>query len=550
MSVPAQSSTEELPPLPLTEIAARGGLDPDALMPHGSWAARVPWRPQQREGGRARARMILVTAATPTKAGIGKTVTTIGLTDGLNAAGHRTIGTLRQPALGPTLGMKGGAAGGGRSRIVPSDRVNLGLLGDFDAVSHAQNMLVAAADNARFQGDRWGFGDRPLLQRRVWHVNDRALRRVVTHPDGKGNLRVETGMDLVPACETMALLTLAANPEDLRKRLGRMTVALDRDGRPVTAEDLEVAGAMAVLLRDAMNPTLLGTLEGNPVLVHSGPFANLGPGVSSVMADRVALAAADFVVTEAGFGSDLGAEKYLDLKVPAGAQWPDAIVLVTTVQSYLQHAAEDAQDELADGLDNLSAHLDNLRNFNVPVVVVLNRHPDDDAGHVRRILAEATERGARAAVESFHFARGSEGAADMVNAVVEAAAGGPSPGSVYAPEDSVREKVEALATKVYGAGSVEWSERANADLDVLEGLGLAQARPCMVKTPASLSGNGSIKGRPRGFVLPVREVRAWTGAGLAVPLVGSILTLPGLPERPGAASYDLDTETGAVRHGD
>jgi formate--tetrahydrofolate ligase len=542
------SSPDELPPIPLTEIAAKGGLDPDALMPHGSWAARVPWRPRERDASRPRAKMILVTAATPTKSGIGKTVATIGIADGLNAAGHRTIATLRQPALGPTLGMKGGAAGGGQCRVVPSDRVNLGLLGDFDAISHAQNMLVAAADNARFQGDRWGFGTEPLLQRRVWHVNDRALRRVVTHPDGKGEVAVETGLDLVPACETMALLTLAASPADLRARLGRMTVAMDRDGRPVTADDLEVGGAMMVLLRDAVNPALLGTLEGSPVLVHSGPFANLGPGVSSVMADKVALAAADYVVTEAGFGSDLGAEKYLDLKVPAGAQWPDAVVLVTTVRSYLQHAADGAEDPLADGLDNLSAHLDNLANFNVPVVVVVNRHPDDEPAQVKRILEEAPKRGAFAAVESFHFARGSEGSKDMIAAVLEATAQEREPGGVYEADAPVREKVEAVAAKVYGAGSVKWSAGALADLERIEALGLGRARPCMVKTPASLSARGSVKGRPRGFELPIREVRAWTGAGLAVPLVGAILTLPGLPERPGAADYEYDAETGAVRY--
>ena len=541
-------SHDELPPIPLIEVAAKGGLDPDSLMPHGSWAARVPARPQERDPSRPRPKMILVTAATPTKSGIGKTVCTIGITDGLNAAGHRTVGTLRQPALGPTLGMKGGAAGGGKCRVVPSDRVNLGLLGDFDAVSHAQNMLVAAADNARFQGDKWGFGDSPLLQRRVWHVNDRALRRIISHPDGKGDLAVETGIDLVPACETMALLTLAANPADLRARFGKMTAAMDRDGKPVTAEDLEVAGAMMVLMRDAVNPALLGTLEGSPVLIHSGPFANLGPGVNSVIADKIALAAADYVVTEAGFGSDLGAEKYLNLKTAAGAQWPDAVVLVTTIQSYLQHAPEGSDDPMAEGLANLSGHLDNLNNFNVPVVVVVNRHPDDDPAHVKRVLDEAPKLGAFAAVESFHFAQGSEGSKDMIAAVVEAANQEREPGRVYDPDAPVREKVEAVAKKVYGAGSVTWSARAEKDLETIEALGLGKARPCMVKTPLSFSAKGSVKGRPTGFDLPIREVRAWTGAGLAVPLVGSILTLPGLPERPGAADYDYDPETGAVRY--
>jgi formate--tetrahydrofolate ligase len=541
-------SQDELPPIPLPEVAAKGGLDPDALMPHGSWAARVPAQPQERDPSRPRPKMILVTAATPTKAGIGKTVTTIGIADGLNAAGHQTVATLRQPALGPTLGMKGGAAGGGKCRVVPSDRVNLGLLGDFDAVSHAQNMLVAAADNARFQGDKYGFGEEPLLQRRVWHINDRSLRKVMTHPDGKGNVKVATGIDLVPACETMALLTLASSPADLRARFGKMTVAMDKEGKPVTAEDLEVAGAMMVLMRDAVNPSLLGTLEGNPVLIHSGPFANLGPGVNSVIADKIALAAADYVVTEAGFGSDLGGEKYFDLKVPAGAAWPDAVVLVTTIRSYLQHAPEGADDPMGEGLANLSGHIDNMNNFNVPVVVVVNRHPDDDPAHVQRVLDEAPKLGAFAAVESFHFAQGSEGSKDMIAAIVEAAGQERERGQIYKDDAPVREKVEAVAQKVYGAASVKWSEKAESDLEVIEALGLGKARPCMVKTPLSFSSKGSLKGRPTGFELPIREVRAWTGAGIAVPLVGAILTLPGLPERPGAADYEYDVETGAVRY--
>jgi formate--tetrahydrofolate ligase len=543
----SSNDAEEMPPIPLTEVASKGGLDPDSLVPHGGWAARVPWRPQERSADRSRAKMILVTAATPTKAGIGKTVTTIGLTDGLNALGHQTVATLRQPALGPTLGMKGGAAGGGRCRVVPSERVNLGLLGDFDAISHAQNLLVAAGDNSRFQGDPHGFGTAPLLQRRVWHINDRALRRVTTHPDGAGKIEVETGIDLVAACETMAIMALASSPADMRARVGRMVVALDRDGKRVTADDLEVGGAMAVLLRDAVNPTLLSTLDGNAVLFQAGPFANLGPGVSGVIADKVALAAADYVVTEAGFGSDLGAEKYLNLKVPAGAQWPDAVVLVTTVRSFLQHAPEGASDPLAEGLANISAHLDNLKNFNVPVVLVVNRHPDDDASHVRRILDETPELGAISAVESFHFADGAEGARAMAEAVVAAAAEQREPGGLYEENDLVKDKVEAIASKVYGAGQVVWSERAIADLEVLAKMGLDRARPCMVKTPASLSASAKKMGRPTGFDLPIKEVRAWDGAGIAVPLVGKVLTLPGLPKRPGAADYEYDPETGAIR---
>jgi len=541
---------DELPPIPLKEIAQRGGLDPDAIVPYGRWAARVPWQPQERPAGRQRARLVLVTAVTPTEAGVGKTVTTIGLTDGLARIGQRVIANLRQPALGPTLGMKGGGAGGGRCRVIPTDRVNLGLLGDFDAISHAQNLLVAAGDNARFHGDPHGFGTEPLLVRRAWHVNDRALRRIVTHPDGTGKVAVTTGMDLVAACETMAILALSKDPADLRARIGRMVAAFAKDGKPVTADDLEVGGAMSALVRDALDPALLSTVEGNPVLIQAGPFANLGPGVSGVIADRVALSAADFVITEAGFGSDLGGEKFLNLKTAAGTPWPDAAVLVTTVKSMLQHQQEGQSDPLAEGFENLSAHVDNLRRFNLPVIVAVNRHPDDDPGHVKRLLAEAVKRGAAAAVECFHFAKGGEGATDLAKAVVEAtkSAAPPEPRGIYSGDAPVKDKVEAIAKTVYGAESVDWSKAALEGLETAERLGLGRARPCMVKTQYSLSANAKLRGRPTGHVLPIREVRCWTGANLVVPLVGAVLTLPGLPVRPGAAEYDMDPETLAIVH--
>lgn len=539
---------DERPPIPLTEVAAKGGLDPDSLEPHGAWGARVPWRPQARPADRPEPRQVLVTAMTPTPSGVGKTVTTIGTCDALNRIGRRTIATLRQPALGPTLGAKGGAAGGGKARVIPHHRINMGLLGDLDAVGHAQNLLVAAAENVRFNGDPWGLGEAPLLQRRAWHVNDRSLRKVVTHPDGKGDVTVDTGFDLVAACETMAILALTKSPADLRQRLGRMVVAIRQNGDAVTAEDLEVAGAMAVLLRDAINPVLVSTGEGNPVLFQAGPFANVGPGVSGVIADLVARAAADYVVTEAGFGADLGAEKYLDLKVPAGAPWPDCAVLVTTVDAHLQHGEEGATDSLAAGLENLQAHLDILATFNVPVVVAVNRKPTDDAEHVRRILEEAPRRGAASAVESFVFARGGEGGEELAHAVVAAAEQASEPGRAYEPDAPVQEKVEALATKLYGAASVDWKDEAVRDLETCAALGLGTARPCVAKTPASLSASGKLKGRPTGFALPIREVRPLAGAGIVVPRAGAILMLPGLSEKPGATLYDLDPETTAVRY--
>lgn len=525
----------------IAELGSRLGVNPDVVIPHGRNRAKIELTALDGADVSASgaARSVLVTAVTPTPAGEGKTVTSIGLASGLRARGHRAVATLRQSSLGPTFGRKGGGAGGGRASLFPLDEALLGLGSDLFAVETANNLLAAALDNARFRGTV-GIDPATVDLHRVVDVNDRALRRIVTYLDGKADGDEQaTGFDITAASEVMAVLTLAHDLEDLQDRLGRIVVGLDVDVKPVTAADLRVAGAMAVLLRRAAEPNLLGTPDGTPVLVHAGPFGNLSVGVSSVMADRIALASAEWVVTEAGFAADLGAEKYLHLKVPAIGRHPDAIVLVATVRAMRHHGGADDL-ERADtaaveaGTANLESHLRTLLRFGRPVVVALNRMPGDTEDEVQVVATRAREAGASAVASHTAYADGPVGAVDLATAVEDAVEDAPVGFTPLLddPDAPIVDKVERLATEVYGAGAVEWDEAARRQLERLDTAGYGRMPVCVSKTHASLSHDASLRGAPTGFTFPVRRLRLAAGAGYVTVMAGDVLTMPGLPPAP------------------
>jgi formyltetrahydrofolate synthetase len=549
---------------PIVAVAADVGLAESDLEPYGRTKAKVHLEaaPQHQD---SRARYVVVTAMTPTKSGEGKTVTTVGLAQGLAALGQRTVATLRQPSQGPTFGLKGGAAGGGYAQVVPMDDLNLHLTGDIHAVGAAHNLLAAAADSRIYHESRAsdkrlkraglrriGLDPASVTLRRVVDVDDRALRRIGLNQGGADGPERDSGFDITAASEVMAILALAADRADLRQRLARMVVGFDGDGAPVTAEDLGAAGAMAALLSDALMPNLMQTLEGSPVLVHAGPFANIAHGNSSLVADRLTLGLlrdGGYLVTEAGFGSDCGFEKFSHIKCRAGGLRPDAAVVVATVKALKEHGAAlvdgDESAQLEAGLANLAAHLDIVRAFGVPAVVSVNRFPTDTDGEIARVLDSARQMGAFDAAVSDVWARGGEGGADMARAVMRACDEGGGRDSfdfLYDLEATPEEKMRTVATRVYGADGIDVSDEARAQLERFAQLGFGQLPVIMAKTPASLSHDPSLKGRPSGFRVPVRQVRLSAGAGFLYALCGDIMTMPGLPLRPAFLSIDVDDD--------
>jgi formate--tetrahydrofolate ligase len=532
---------------PIAEVARELGISADHLVPYGSDKAKVRLQAAA-ASARPRGRLVLVSAITPTPAGEGKTTVTVGLAQGLAAIGRRVAIALREPSLGPTFGLKGGATGGGRSIVVPSEDINLHFTGDFHAVSAAHNLLSALLDNHLHHGNARGIDVRRVLWRRVIDLNDRSLRRVVVGLGGAGDgVPRESGFDITPASEIMATLCLSEDADDLRARLGRLIVALDRDRKPVTAADLQVVGALMVVLKDALMPNLVQSCEGVPAFVHGGPFANIAHGCNSVVATKMALAHADWVVTEAGFGADLGAEKFLDIKCRYAGLDPAAMVLVATVRALKRHGGvtERAKWSVPDpaaverGLPNLRKHVEIGALFGLLPVVAINRFATDSDEELEVVARACDEMGARSALTDV-FARGGEGGRELASAVLEAAERKSRPyRPLYEWDRPLREKIETIATRVYGAASVGYTRPAEHDLEQIEKLGYAGLPVCMAKTQNSLSDDSAAVGRPEGFQVMVRSVVLSAGAGFVVPLLGEIIRMPGLPERAQAEKMDV-----------
>ncbi|MEE2768682.1 MAG: formate--tetrahydrofolate ligase [Actinomycetota bacterium] len=545
---------------PLDEIAAEAGIPEDCLELYGEGAAKVRLDAIDAMADRPRARYVVVTAITPTPLGEGKTTTTVGLGQGFSHIGRRATIAIRQPSLGPTFGIKGGAAGGGYAQVVPMELFNLHLTGDMHAVTAAHNMCSAMVDAHLFHGNELGLDLHNITWRRVVDINDRALRNTVVGLGGRlDGVPRETGFDITAASEVMAALALCTSLTDLRARMGRIVVGYDRDGTPVTAEELQVAGAMTVLLKEAIKPNLMQTLEGTPALVHCGPFGNIATGNSSIVADQVAIRTGDFLLTEAGFGADMGAERFFNIKCRYSGISPDAAVLVATVRGLKAHSGRhrivagrplpeallaENPDEVHEGGANLAKQIENVRAHGVSPVVAVNQFPEDHEGDLAAIAEIAAESGARCAVTN-HFAEGGAGAAQLAEAVAEAAEE-PSEFAVLYPDDmDLRDKIRTVATRIYGADDAEFSAQANKQLDSFEANGFGNLPVCIAKTHLSISSDASLKGAPTGWTLPVREARASVGAGFIYPICGDMRTMPGLGRTPAAAGIDID-ENGEI----
>ncbi len=540
---------------PLGDIAAEMGLQEDVLEPYGDTVAKIKLEAIEQLAGQPQARYVVVTAITPTPLGEGKTTTTVGLGQAFRHIGKRATIAIRQPSMGPTFGIKGGAAGGGYSQVVPMETLNLHLTGDMHAVTAAHNLLAAMIDNHLHQGNDLGIDLDKITWRRVLDVNDRALRSIeVGLGSREDGVPRHSGFDITAASEVMAVLALSTSLQDLRSRLGRIVVAYTSDGEPITADDLRAGGGMAVIMREAIKPNLLQTLENTPVLVHAGPFGNIAHGNSSVVADLVGIHAGDFLVTEAGFGADIGAEKFFNIKCRVSGLRPDAAVLVTTVRALKAHSGrhrivagrplppellEENPDEVHIGGANLRKQIENVRLHGVSPVVAINAFPTDNASEHRAIREIAESMGARVAI-SDHFLHGGKGAIELAEAVAEAAEEPSEFRFLYPDEASLRDKIEAIASKVYGAAGVRYEPTASEQLDTYERNGFGHLPVCVAKTHLSISSDPTLKGAPTGWVLPVREVRASVGAGFIYPICGDMLTMPGLASHPAAERIDID----------
>lgn len=548
-------------PRHIVEVGEALGLRPDELVPYGRTKAKISLDVLRRLADRPRGRYILVTAINPTPLGEGKTTTAIGLAMALHRLRQRAVVTLRQPSLGPVFGIKGGGAGGGRAHLVPMDEVNLHLTGDAHAVTSSHNLLAAFVDNHLFRDNALGLDLSRLLWPRAVNVNDRALRSVRLGASEKSPGR-RGRFVLTEASEVMAILALASGYDDLRRRLGRILVGLGQDDRPVSAEDLRCAGSMAVLLREALQPNLVQTAEGTPALVHTGPFGNIAHGNCSVLADAIALKAADWVITEAGFASELGAEKFFNIKCRVSGFCPDAAVVVATLRALKLHGGggtarpgsplppglrEPNREALDKGLANLEQHLANVAAHGVPAVVAVNAFPEDTEEELRYVEEHAKAAGAMGAAVTAHFLEGGKGAERLAEVVMRICQQPAGFRFLYGDDMSVQEKIERIATRMYGASAVRYDQRALEGIALAERLGLARLPVCMAKTPLSLSHDPSLKGRPRDFVVPIKDLRISAGAGFVTALCSGIQLLPGLPRRPAGEHIDLDTDTGEVK---
>jgi formate--tetrahydrofolate ligase len=543
---------------PIVEVARALGLTEDDLDPYGRWKAKVHLDVRDRVQGNGNGKYIDVTAITPTPLGEGKTVTTIGLSQALGHIGKRVLTCIRQPSLGPVFGIKGGAAGGGYSQVIPMEDFNLHLTGDTHAVGIANNLLAAMIDAHLKHGNQLGIEPRSISWRRVIDLNDKwAVYNIVSGLGGENRVPRETGFDITVASEVMAILALATDLRDLRRRLGRIIVAQTHDGDPVTAEDLKAAGAMCVLLKDAVMPNLMQTLEHTPVFVHAGPFANIAQGNSSVIADQLGIKLADYLVTESGFGADCGMEKFFNIKCRASGLAPDCVVIVATVRALKMHgglgrvvAGKALPPELVTenlpalekGCANLVKHIENARRFGVPVVVAVNRFTQDTAAEIKLIQDQAVAAGAEGAYQSDVWAKGGEGGVELAEAVIAACEKPSDFKFLYDLELPIKQKIEAIATRIYGADGVDFAPLAERKIEMFTRWGLDRLPICMAKTHLSLSHDPALKGRPQGFRIPIRDVRPSAGAGFLYPLLGEMSTMPGLPSRPAAVDVDIDDD--------
>ena len=533
---------------PISAIAGRAGVDEKYLEPYGKYKAKVDYALLD-ESPRTDGKLILVTAITPTPAGEGKTTTSIGLADGLRRIGKNAILALREPSLGPVFGVKGGAAGGGYAQVVPMEDINLHFTGDFHAIGAANNLLAAMLDNHIYQGNSLNIDPKTVTWKRCVDMNDRQLRHVIDGIGGKVNgVPREDGYDITVATEIMAVFCLASSIHDLKERLGRIVVAYTYDGAPVTAKDLKAVGAMAALLKDALKPNLVQTLEGTPAFVHGGPFANIAHGCNSVLATRMAMKLADYTVTEAGFGADLGAEKFLDIKCRYAGLTPSAVVVVATIRALKMHGGlpktELGHEDLAaleKGMPNLLRHVSNIKNvYGLPCVVAVNRFPTDTDAEVAQVIESCAKRGVKAVLGDF-WAKGGEGGMDLAAEVVRLCdEEKPDFRFSYELDQPLDKKIEAVAKKVYGGVGVNITPAAQKQIARLTDLGFGGLPVCIAKTQYSFSDDPTLLGAPEGFTVTVKEVKVSAGAGFVVVLTGDIMTMPGLPKVPAAEKIDVD----------
>jgi len=554
---------QEAPIKPISEIAEAIGLTEDDLELYGKYKAKVTLDVLERNKDKPNGKYIDVTCITPTPLGEGKTVTTIGLSQALNKIGKKTITCIRQPSLGPVFGIKGGAAGGGYSQVIPMEDFNLHLTGDVHAVGIAHNLLAAFMDTSILKGNKLNINPFSITLNRVVDISDRAMRKIVIGLGGRANgVPRETGYDITVASEVMAILALTNGLFDLRERLGRMVIGSNYDGEPVTAEDLKCAGAMTVLLKDALKPNLLQTLEHTPCFVHTGPFANIAHGNSSVLADLMAIKLGDYVVTESGFGADCGAEKFMNIKCRVSGLIPDAVVIVTTVRAMKMHGGaftfrpgakpptaeieKPNPDAVAKGCENLVKQIENVLIHGVPAVVCVNKFDSDTDEEIEIIKENALAAGAEDAVLSDVWRYGGKGGEDLARAVVKAAEKPNNFKFLYPLDISIKEKIETIATKIYGAAEVDYAPLANRKIDLYTKQGFDKLPICMAKTHLSLSHDPKLLGRPTGYAIPIRDINASVGAGFLYPLCGEMRTMPGLPTIPAGTKVDIDEDGNTV----
>ena len=530
-------------------IAAKLGISDEYLEHYGKFKGKVNLSiNREKLKDHNNGKLILVSAITPTPAGEGKTTTTIGLSDAMALLGHKTTTCIREPSLGPCFGMKGGGAGGGFSQVIPMEDINLHFNGDFHAITSAHNLLAASLDNHLHHGNKLNIDHRRIVWNRVLDLNDRALRQVVLGLGGPSNsIPRQDTFSITAASEIMAIFCLSNDINDLRKNIALIIVAYNHDGEPITAADLNVEGAMTALLKDAINPNLAQTLEGNPVFIHGGPFANIAHGCNSIAATKLALKLADYTITEAGFGSDLGAEKFFDIKCRKANLTPNAVVLVATLQSLKSHGGvpldkirEENVDAVSEGTENLKKHIENIHQFGLPVVVAINQFTNDTEQEISMVKEKCDYLGVDVVICS-HWRDGGKGAIDLAKAVVDLSENHKTDFNFLYPDDmSLWNKMKTIATSMYGANNIMANKDVRTEIKRLEDQGFGQLPVCMAKTPASLSTDPRLKGRPTGFDVPIREVRLSAGAGFIVALTGDVITMPGLPKTPAAENIDVD----------
>jgi formate--tetrahydrofolate ligase len=534
--------------IPISKIAQKINLSQDEIEMYGNYKAKISYEALNKVSNNPRGKIILVSAINPTPAGEGKSTTTIGLGDSLNKLGYQTMICLREPSLGPVMGVKGGATGGGYSQVVPMEDINLHFTGDIHAITAANNLISAVIDNHLYQGNELRINPENVIWHRAMDMNDRALRKIQVGLSLKSEVPRYDVFDITVASEIMAVFCLATNLEDLKNRIAKIVVAYNMDDLPITVNDLKVSGAVTMLLKDAFKPNLVQTLEGNPVLIHGGPFANIAHGCNSIMATDYASRISDFTVTEAGFGADLGMEKFLDIKMRAMETMPKAVVLVATIRALKLHGGMELSDlkeenipALKEGIKNLEKHIESVSEFNLPYVIALNRFPTDTVEELNFILNWAKENNHEISLSEV-FAKGSEGGLDLAKKVVGVIDNSKTSKLLYDVNTSIENKLNEIAKRIYGADEVVLSEKAKKQIEVYQKLGWCNLPICVAKTPLSLTDDGKIKGRPQGFKVTVREFKPSIGAGFIVAMMGKVMTMPGLPKH--GAYMDMDVIDG------